>query len=854
MDTSNLSGYVRARPIRVAFLVEDDGNASDVLEAVFADCYSRWGGRFSLIVPCENGAIRPEWSKWLEVYDADIIYSYARLSDETVIDLNERLGPSHLKLHEPITDRIHASRYWVPQLPMHCLSSLSVALKYARLNPASSPRPILVPDYPPGEEWDDFVVSNFGTPYASFGAWPLQDSLADSVRSIMLTTEQNLIESRYRLRDGQHIAHSTTALLKFMATHRNSFGISQLSADETPRIDLSRYDGSFTLVVGDSFHDRLLFWYLRHFAPSYIGRECFCLLVSPDRFTDPDFVNALVEFIKARSGVQQSNSTPHVKIASIDTDKSTLDAIHRKLNDIDRWNTYSISSISKIDDLIPASDSLERYKALVTGRIFNHRTTWKRFELDGPTVHPPAPLIAHLQGIQTPSRATAGLWAIDLDLERETNHSRYSNVRNRWLLPRRLRMTGAFLRPYQGRLNNLCTPRTTVEGHLTAYLGFDEECPAVTLPDDDVAFHYAIQQGNDWQPPSPSKAAIRGENEYRWSRPSDKGRYLLGTLRLFGDLQIAGRILLHPFWMSVFERLGAVAGADRRDEIRQKLHKKLKSGTIETEAEWERLARLVETLAREIRTPSKIVDFDELKSIYEPLLAKERENLQKHRIGSDHDYWIERAEKSLPVSVASLCRAKVIHQGYTWRCTQCFHTNWNPIDTLKPQLRCDVCGKTRRAPVNRAWDFRLNGFVLEALKEHGLLALIWTLIRLENSAKNTFYFLGPSELFDDYPHEQQIGPTNEIDLLCVVDGEVHLCEVKSSERDIAIDPIVTVAKRIRPDVVTLGVMADETPRLRSKLTELTSKLSDSGIRANLLTLEDLDDLIGHAALEEIPDD
>ena len=75
-----LKGWVRPRPLRVAFLIGDDEHAGLALDGVFADCYNRWGGRFSLIVPCLSGQIAESYWPWLEAYDPDIVYSYVPLS------------------------------------------------------------------------------------------------------------------------------------------------------------------------------------------------------------------------------------------------------------------------------------------------------------------------------------------------------------------------------------------------------------------------------------------------------------------------------------------------------------------------------------------------------------------------------------------------------------------------------------------------------------------------------------------------------------------------------------------------------------------------------------------------------
>lgn len=85
------------RPIRIAFLVEDQGdtaNTAAMFDAIFADCFSRWGGRFNLIIPtsAENGPM-PDYVPWLRFYDPDIIYSYVELSADLVIKLHEDLSP-----------------------------------------------------------------------------------------------------------------------------------------------------------------------------------------------------------------------------------------------------------------------------------------------------------------------------------------------------------------------------------------------------------------------------------------------------------------------------------------------------------------------------------------------------------------------------------------------------------------------------------------------------------------------------------------------------------------------------------------------------------------------------------------
>src|SRR5579862_6301630 len=93
---ATLKSYIRPRPIRVAFLVDEHDHWKPMLDAVFAESYSRWGGRLSLIVPCDNGTIRAAYIPWLQTYDPDVIYSYVDLTEATIERYQEQFCPAFL--------------------------------------------------------------------------------------------------------------------------------------------------------------------------------------------------------------------------------------------------------------------------------------------------------------------------------------------------------------------------------------------------------------------------------------------------------------------------------------------------------------------------------------------------------------------------------------------------------------------------------------------------------------------------------------------------------------------------------------------------------------------------------------
>jgi hypothetical protein len=97
---------------------------------------------------------------------------------------------------------------------------------------------------------------------------------------------------------------------------------------------------------------------------------------------------------------------------------------------------------------------------------------------------------------------------------------------------------------------------------------------------------------------------------------------------------------------------------------------------------------------------------------------------------------------------------------------------------------CEVCGRNEPAPVAGSWHFRINGFVLEGLREHGLLPTIWCLAKCAERANASFFYLDAHldahKLFFTEESANKGKPDAELDLLIVSDGIVRLVEAKAS--------------------------------------------------------------------------
>ncbi len=266
-----------------------------MLDGIFADCYDRWGGRFSLLVPCIGGRIAPEYWRWLEAFDPDVVYSYVALSAADILELHERVYPGDYLEHKRIPEDRLDLHAFKPSYKFQPLSSLSVIFRIARYGPGSGVTgPVNILDSWWTERPSRFLTDNFGTYHSSRGGsmFPTDARSAASLLTIV-APETQADRRRGVPPDLNAIPNELEAFTAF--TERRAISLSLASMVFAPKLDVrwQQWSGAFNLVVGDGYWDRVLFWNARLLIPAWLDNELCCLRVSEAQLEDAEFVGAL---------------------------------------------------------------------------------------------------------------------------------------------------------------------------------------------------------------------------------------------------------------------------------------------------------------------------------------------------------------------------------------------------------------------------------------------------------------------------------------------------------------------------------------------------------------------------------
>ncbi|TKR34125.1 hypothetical protein FCE95_07630 [Luteimonas gilva] len=748
-----------SRPIKVAYLVplDDLEEAHLILDAVFYESYTRWAGVYTLIVPISGGRFLDEsFRSWLDHFDPDYLYAYSTLESSTIADIDRLSCPIAFLKHR-IQERDDAARKWRAYLPrwdhhFKSISSLSTVQSPAlRVPPRRDelPTELTIFSQYSMSPLNRVLADNFGV---SFDLLASTHGTPGLFRTLCLVPT-DLPEN--------HIAGSdrcTSLLEAFKAiTDHQATPISQLAmahSDGAASVEASAWTSSFRIFVGSSPLDRVNFWNCRHLKDGWT-RTTNALVLDESFFNDDLLVRQLGQYLNKNNFLGGNGGPHHASLHSASLSVEVLRALRDMLQQV-TWNSVAVGA-SPETLAVPSQQDLKHNL---------HRTVQDTVSLkineDFTKVRADAP--AHLAYLAPQFRgAGRGQWVIELNVDRHNNLSKYSNVIDKWQLPRRRKISRAFTER---------SSRPTRQGAL-ALLPLNDSFPfggrpvvehyhyELSLPSDETFFRHLALDAFSY----PDDDLRSGLEKYGYAdlAVSDKGQNLRGIIAMFDHLSTAANILANAFWRKVLN-------AATEDTARPRTFKRDKLLSLIRDDK-----NSVERVKREQRCQN---------------------------IGEAKKY----LEAGLFDTLEHLVRANVFFQVANWRCIYCGHSNSRTFDKMQIRNECEICATDYMAPIDLEWHFELNDFVHRSLKRHAGLPVLWTLgFLLDRLHSDSFLYLPEVDLFLSHEGNDKV----ELDILCVLGRKFYAVEVKRSATTFlnaldAADKFCANVIRLRPDVAVLS--------------------------------------------------
>lgn len=802
-----------ARPVRVAFIIEDGDGVHPLLDAAFNESFGRHGGRQSLVVPVVNGDIPGPYIEWLKIFDPDIMY-LVTADNKTIAGLLERYC-SPLRM-EPVKRYLTEEDRRPPRFQMRdaALTSLSWLPFLKVASGGFRARPEVILDCYPRWQDDGLITDNFGTLHDAFDQFPVHRGLADIVKPLMLTPKDAPVD-RWRFGiEGDEVTDGYEALEALTKSGR-TISLAYLSNIHSKHITIRyhRWTDSLCLVIGDAFVDRVSCWNAGLLFDDAQHQTYKTFRLPASVINDASKIERIKKFINGNNWINRYGGQPQVTVRSSSLSEAQLKEFAQQVGSGGSWCAYHVEPIASIEDCCPPPPK-------------KHESSWMPAKPGNPDVQIPSrhktesvpvPQPFHLK--HAPSAhpiCSVGQWMAHYKIDRTKDNNRFENLRDTWWLPRRNHLTRLFLGGVEARI--------TAGGNLAVPVDSAVQRVEINEPDDRDFFHSLLHEPTAYSYPDIRHRASY-EMPYQYSRPSDKGRYLQGVLGMFGSIDRAYQVLTHGFWRQQFIKLGSPSES-QYPKIIQILKKRFppQAGkyVIERQDQWESLARTFVRQAPNVRQPKYVVKLQTLIKEWSQHLERAIEsdaNLQKRKSSI-----LAEAPSELTDSLDTLCRQEIFHQGYSWSCSHCAYRNWTALDALRMALECQVCHEEHNTPINMEFDFRLNEFLATCIREHDTLSVVWALGELQSRARATSFMFAPqTELFRKYPDDNATVADREIDLLCVIDGKVLIGEVKASLAEIGkqeIDNLIAAAGEIRPDIVVIGAMEGEEGKLNPKLEDV----------------------------------
>ncbi len=764
------------RPMKVAFLVptEESPMSHWILDGIFSDSYSRWGGARSLIIPFHNEeATHVGYKDWLTAFDPDFIYSYVDLPEEKIEEFNHLALPIAFLRHQ--TRNVDNWRGFVPDWSSWISHISSVSTLTSPLANA--------PGWSQGQNSQTYLTQFYSTPENRF--FPDNYGIAFStgafthghpgVYDTMCYAKDEIPE---HISIGTYRSSSLTELLSKIAKNeiKTISKLAAIHAGRIPRASDYKWTNAFQIIIGESILDRVNFWNVRHFSAGWSSSESISsLILTPELIDDPTFCKSLGEFLNQHNFLGQNNGPSQVSINSYSLDQVTCESLMDKIKAPgNSWNAFFISK-NFAQVVLPETESLKQFR-------FASETVSSSFKAYDANIefNPKEP--EHFQYIPTSFLfAKKGQWICDLQIERHADRGKFVNVINDWRLPRRLEIVRGFT-DNLGKIN--------LRGYLSLIpsdpnnFGFRQNGDPLKIklnfPDDAIVFRLLIT-GHGHHLYSDYREGLN-RDMYEDIKLSDKGQNHRGVVSKFENVQEAAAVLTNHYWRNQLR----IPNASSKSFLLKQLE-----------------GQLTRLKAEELEHVTTSMRFNDLHDTRKYLKANLRDVLE------------------------ILVHNGVILQTHSWRCQYCGSRNKRGLELLSLKNSCDVCKHEYECPIDFEMEYTISDFITDTLVKHSGLTVLWAISYLLDSVRSEGnIYLPEVDLYKSYGNKDS---KKEIDLLAIVGGKYYAGEVKYTITDLLdsegeLDSFLEKIKLLSPDVAFLAFETCQHSNQTEDIKNLKSRL------------------------------
>lgn len=763
----HLTVEVRPRQTRVAYLIDPATTSLALLDALFSASTGFWGGRLFPIIPVVDGVISPSYWSLLRKADPDWIYSYTRLPQETVDRLLREINPLAMERHaDHLLQGEHP--HFFPGL-QHRLVRAQRLLPYAT-ETRWFRKPSLVTYKTKSGTIDPLIARNFGILRADVLGEPIPEGVSQ------LCFDET---------------ESFASLLEKLSEFREALVYPFTAAAARAVVDSGgeTHETSYTIFVGDDLETWVTFW--NHIFTLEAGsRETWKMFCLPrTALQDGATVEALGKFLR-RYAHRNGNHPPTIHWTSASLTEEELKTLSAPFSrkKMDAYFRYSQRAAWSFPELKPS----ERYSFGFRGGGLGTP------ELFGATAHqiPGSGGLVNVPGLPF-ATGTDEHWMQEVRIQYLAQHPYYANEDLQYQLPRRGGLASLF---------SALPGRVDADGGLS-YLTGRREGLFVKIPEDRELLLTAI--GCDRRG-TYDEGLVRRELPplYRKQTPSDKARYCRGVLDLFGGIFSASHTFDTRFWKETFDYLAGLGGREANTHtgiVYQTIAKHPARWTLDAalpkEEEIARIEKEVVKLAQRVRVRENEATLQFL----EKRLAQERAEFRSQQsqggTAKTADPPAEAAEirADLRRALQGFVEAKILRQGTNTRCRHCGSRIWQEFSSLEQEFRCPGCGALVHSDVEATWYYRLNTLLRGGIVEHGTVPVIAALAAARGEAKHSFVYSPGFVFYERYEDRKAVA---ELDVICIVDGELWVGEVKTNASEFKpneMEKLIREAKKMGAD-------------------------------------------------------